>query len=508
MAVIFIEGFDKVGPVSAYGNGIGLLLADWSITTVSSLAIGAPLSATGYSFSWASSAAFTLSRGFSAVSRLVGGCRFNVSSSPLSNPGIAMFLDSGTSQCCLTANASAGTISLRNGSVGGTPIATSGVVAVLNSTHYIEWDITFGNAAAYSVWLDGALLFSGTGDTTATANNTANGFGISSAANAGNFRIDDIYLFDTTGPRNNAVLLTSPRVETTFPISDSAVQFSVGAAVLGNPMGGNNDLQSAVNANDFYVRPFIPTRACTITAVNLSTSVTNASASFRPILYSDTGAIAPNTLLSTGPTVTGVDGNATLVMPLTTPQALTAGTRYWLGYMCDTTMANSLWAFDNLKQGRRATVTFASGAPATAPGTTSGITTGVIWGTVTLAAPVNYYEVAVQPPAVGYAAGSSYVSDSVVGHEDLYNFAALKFPPISVYTVAVKAFVQRSDTGIRTVSMRMKSSGTDNGGSLVGQNAGPNPTWLSSYFDLDPNGNQPWTGAALNAAQSGFKIDS
>ena len=91
--------------------------------------------------------------------------------------------------------------------------------------------------AAYQVWLDGVSAFSSTGDTQPTANNYANGIAVALGAARG-LTLDDLYLFDTTGTTNNAALLTSPRIETTFPASDSAVQFAFGAGILGRAWRG------------------------------------------------------------------------------------------------------------------------------------------------------------------------------------------------------------------------------------------------------------------------------
>jgi hypothetical protein len=192
-------------------------------------------------------------------------------------------------------------------------------------------------------------------------------------------------------------------------------------------------------------------------------------------------------------------------MPLTTPQSLTAGTQYWLGYMCDILVGSAFQTSDAGAVGRVATSTFASGAPGTAPATSTGNASVLLWGNITLATPVNFYEVSQQPPP---AANTSYVFDATVGHEDLYGFANLSATPASVYAVAVKAYCARSDSGAKTVSLRMSSGGTDGGGSLTGQTPGTSYAWIGSHFATDPNGSILWTGTALNAATTGFKIDS
>ena len=155
-------------------------------------------------------------------SRLIGGIRFNLESSLTGNSGIGFLDSAGSSQGCITVNGTTSTISLRTGNATGVAVATSGASVTVGSTHYLEWDITFGNSARYQVWLDGVSIISGTGDTTATANNNVGSFTIIGMASSNILIFDDLYLFDTSGTTNNAVLLTSPRIETTFPTADSA----------------------------------------------------------------------------------------------------------------------------------------------------------------------------------------------------------------------------------------------------------------------------------------------
>jgi hypothetical protein len=312
-----------------------------------------------------------------------------------------------------------------------------------------------------------------------------------------------LYLFDSTGSTNNAPLLTSPRIETTLPISDSAVQFAIGASVLGATVARSGSAFSAA-ANQFLVRPFTPSRACTLNSISITAAATNAVINLRPIVYADSAG-APGTLMSAGSTVTGTTAGSTTTMPLTTPQSLSVGTQYWLGYMCDVAVSNLFQCYTSTTAGGRSgTSTFSGGAPGTAP-TTSATGDPLFWGNITLASAVNFYEVSQQPPP---AANTSYVTDTTVGHEDVYNFPNLSAIPASIYAVAVKAYCARSDSGARTVSLRMSSGGTDGGGSLTGQTPGTTYAWLGSNFATDPNGSIAWTGTALNAATTGFKIDA
>src|SRR5215469_9546530 len=228
MALLFCDGFDKYGPLNANTTGVGALLTQGEyLSTGGSLTLVAPLSATGNALNLGTGGAVNKSLGAS-YARLIGGVRLSVTSFGVGN-GI-QFIDASTSQAGIIIN-SAGTFSVRNGTWnGGTVLGTSTTTITLNSVHYLEWDITFSNSAAYQLWLDGVSILSGTGDTTATANNSASQLNFVCSTSGSSWTIDDLYVFDTSGTTNNAVLNTSPRVETTFPTSDNSVQFSIGAA--------------------------------------------------------------------------------------------------------------------------------------------------------------------------------------------------------------------------------------------------------------------------------------
>jgi hypothetical protein len=500
VALLFMDGFDKYGGVNSNTvttTLVALMAGDW--TSVSgSPQIVAPLSSTGQALNFSSVG--TVSKTLvTNYGRIIGGFRFSAS---LGNSFTGIqFIDGGSNQCSINITTT-GVIRLLNGGLSGTLIGSGGAITA-NSVHYLEWDITLGNSAAYQVWLDGVSLFSGTGDTTATANNTISSFILGNTGST-SLTVDDLYIFDSTGTVNNAPLLTSPRIETTFPSSDNSVQFSVGASVLGSTVSRTNGARTLA-ANDFYLRPLTPSRACTLNSLTLVANATGGAINLRPIVYSDSAG-APGSLLTAGASVTGLTAGSLSTMPLTTPQSLTAGTQYWVGYMADSALSAALQQADLLALGRTGTSTYASGAPSSPPTLTAGQITILIWGNITLASPVNFYEVSQQPPG----GLQSYVTDTTVADEDLYNFPSLSQLPQTVHAVAVNANCSRSDTGARTVSLRMRSGGTDSGGSLTGQTPAASSSfgWLTSLFVTDPNTGSAWLGTALNAAQSGFRIDT
>jgi hypothetical protein len=172
--------------------------------------------------------------------------------------------------------------------------------------------------------------------------------------------------------------------------------------------------------------------------------------------------------------------------------------------MNDTGVSNAFQQQESTANARFTSTTFASGAPSTAPVMTGGQVVTTMWGNITLVTPVNFYEVAVQPPA----GASSYLYDATVGHEDLYSFPALSAVAPTLYAVAVKGILAKSDAGAKTASLRLKSSASDSAGSVSSIAPGTSFAWASSLFERDPNGGGAWTLAALNAAQAGVKVET
>jgi hypothetical protein len=498
MGALLIEGFDKYGPANpVVANITAALTANEWTAAGGSCTIVAGLSATGYAFNSTGNGNVvkTLAANYS---RLIGGVRFSSNLGAVAT--LAQFRDTATAQCTITIETT-GVINLRSGSTAGT-ILSGGATVSANTTHYLEWDITFGASASYTVYLDGASLFTGTGNTRGgTSNNYANAFEM--GVTTGNLILDDFYLFDTSGSQNNAVLLTSPRIETQFPSADSSVQFSFGAAILG-AASQRIATTAAPGANKLFLRSFTPTQAGVLQSISCIPGATSAGANFKGVAYSDNSGV-PNSLLSSGSQVTGTTSGTPLTGALVTPQTLSAGTAYWIGFITDTTVA--LQEVDSTTTGQTATNTYGSGAPGTAPTMSPGQASWVIYGNLT-GVGVNFYEEAIPSNSNQPVGDPSYVFDSVSGHEDLYNFPALSVTPSAIYAVAVKGYTKRSDSGTRTVSLRMKSGSTDSGGTLTGQSPGTSYGWLDTFFETDPNTSAAWAPSALNAATSGFKIDS
>jgi len=507
MACLFTEGFDKYGPVGTLGiasaSSITLLLQEWTswydryggINLVSPLSSG---NGSGISFSTstgtspASALMKTLATNYSTLS---GGFRFT---SPLGSLGTGVsFLDAGSYQCSITFNTN-GTISVVNGSVAGSIIATSSASLVANTINYLEWQITFGASASYQVWLNGVSIISGTGNTKTTANNYANSIGVG-VLNAGstNITMDDFYLFDNTTSINNAPLLTNPIIETQYPVGDSSVAFTTGTGVLGQAYYTTAGVNSP-GANELVLRLFTPTYNCTLNGIGLLPQGTSGTANLKAVIYSTSGSV-PGALLNVGTQVTGTTAGSALNLPFASSNSLVNGTQYAIGLITDTSVV--LQQVAGASTGQKAANTYTSGAPNTAPVMTTAQADWMIWGNIS--GMTSHYTQSNENPSLG---ALSYNQSSTPGQTDLYNFPALSASTGNIYTVSVKNCVEYGVFGARTVGLQVNSSGNVSAGSLGNVSLAGSFTYIDSMYDTDPNTGSPWTVAALNSATSGITI--
>lgn len=521
MALLFMDGFDKYGQIAnnsgsgqsspavntllTSGQGITVNPGVWTATTQGGsglISIVAGLSSTGFALQLAGSSAGssaivkkTLSASYA---RLIGGVRVNVGS--LLGTGGMEFVDGATNQCSWEINPTTGTISVCTGAMGGTVIGTSVTAMTANSTHYIEWDITFAASGAFQIWIDGVSVLSGTGATKVSANSSANGVWLALfTSSSQNTQYDDLYVFDTSGAQNNAVLNTNPRIETQFPVSDSQTQFTNGASIIGHDYFVSTGGTNAPGANTVFVEKFTPSVNMTINSVSCLPRATSAGANFRSVVYADSGGPS-GAPLGTGTQVTGTTTGTVLTSTLAVSVNLTGGTAYWIGFITDTSVV--LQEVDATTTGFQAANTYASGPPTT-PAVTSGHPTWMLWGNCT-GATVNWASVNLNPPV----SDSSYAFSSAVNQEDLQNFPALSVNPSNIYAVQVTVFGKKTDAGARTVSLDMKSGVADGNGNNSGFTPPTTYGYLSSIFELDPNTSAAWTYTALNAATTGYKVVS
>jgi hypothetical protein len=499
----FTDGFDKYCQLSGVNDAISAnnLALRWNGATVGSLV--APLSNTGFAVALQGNQSLGSQAIGAPTAKILLGCRMSQNNG--GNAGFWFTL--GSTAICWVAFNTSGNVTVGTGnSFGSGTLFTSAQSVAANSTNVLEIEILLSTTGTGTckIYLNGLITsINQSGLTWAAA--TYDNFTLHSGS--GSVTIyDDLYINDNSGSFNNTLLLTNPRIETDFPNSDSAVQFTAQVGVLGRWDVSNNNANSAPGANRLVLRKYTPQVNCTINSIGIVPQATSAAAKFKGVIYNDSGGAA-HTLLSSGTEVVGTTANTRFNLALVTPQALTGGTPYWIGYITDTSV--SLYQSDSSLLGFSAANTYGSGAPGTAPAMTGSLASWAIYGNLTGMA-ANYPQENQVPPSPGNLNGTNtslnYNQDSVVNHEDLFGFPAIATTPNSIYCVNVYGLVQNSDAGARTVSLHMKSLGVDVSGGA--QAPGTSWSYIVSLFETDSGGVTPWTSTTLNAATSGYKIDS
>lgn len=435
-------------------------------------------------------------------------CGFSTMVNGVSVAGGVEFLDGGNVQCAVGVD-SIGRVIFTRGSLNG-PVATlytSAAVFLSNIRHYIVCDFTcHGTTGTLDIWLDGVLLTSLTGlDTNTTANNYVNQwqYFLRSSSN-GKQAIGDFWIQDNT---DAAATITGDRIVDGLLITtDDAVQFSPALSLVGNFHEMLTASTVAPGANQLVLVPVTVLSNRTINNVNIMPRATSATAKFKGVIYGDTAG-APDALLSSGTEVVGCTNGTALQMPLVTPQALVAGTQYWIGYITDTSVAIQIAdPYQNI--GQRKANTYTSGAPSpTGGGMTTGQSTYGIWGLAT-GAGVNYDQVNRLPPAMQTSLPVAYNQSGTVGHVDSFNVTDLPVTPTGIDTVQVKVLAMRTDAGARTINIKTKSGATAGNGDSAGITPPTSLQWLSSRFATNPATAAAWTPTEVNGMKAQYEIAS
>lgn len=509
MATIFLEGFDKYGAAGEENPDPGDLMVqgEWtSHGSVPSWYLAPGLSHTGCCFAYGGGTDSWVAKTLpDTYHRLIGGVRFQWTNVGVFGP-IIQFRNGTNAQISFLLEPD-GRLTVVQGGFAyglfgvGDPIATSDVSISQGETHYLEWDITFDNAGSYHLWLDGLSIMADTADTSRDGAPQATGIviGNNSGMNAlGGIALDDLYLFDTTGTTNNAPLLTNPRIETRFPNADVQTQFENSSSLLGVSNSVTDQASDPPGANQLFLRKLTSSVNQTILSVSCIPTETSGSAKFASVLYAD-NAGSPGALLSAGTEVIGTTAHTALTSNLTTPIALTASTAYWSGFIVNTSVA--LRRSDSLTLGQKAANTYTSGAPDPAPAMTTTQPDWIVYGNCQ-GATTNWESVSQNP----VAGDLSSIQSSSPGDQDLYSVPILAADEADIYSIAVKASFKRSDSGPRTVDLRLKSGAVNSAGSNSGLTSGTSYEWNDTYFDLDPDGDVAWDLISANAIQVGPKI--
>ena len=99
---------------------------------------------------------------------------------------------------------------------------------------------------------------------------------------------------------------------------------------------------------------------------------------------------------------------------------------------------------------------------------------------------------------------ASYNATNTVGAKDLFNFTDITVNPDTIHAVGIVYAARKEDSGTRTVQSYMESGATPAEG--FKQNMTTDYIWTRDIFNLDPNGDVPWTKARVNALKIGYRL--
>jgi len=101
---------------------------------------------------------------------------------------------------------------------------------------------------------------------------------------------------------------------------------------------------------------------------------------------------------------------------------------------------------------------------------------------------------------------TDYVSDSVVGHKDLYAMGNLPSTSGTIKGIQVLSYDRKDDAGTRQIKNKIKSGATEADGATV--TLGTSYVYVRDIFEHDPDTGAPWTPSGVNAIEAGTEIVS
>jgi hypothetical protein len=403
-------------------------------------------------------------------------------------------LDNTTPQCTIVFKTD-GSITLKSGGTGGTILATYSAAFSPTTWQGFEIEVTINNiSGSIHIRKNGNISddFVATGLNTrgGTANNYANKLQIGNINWNGSdvHRFDDFMWFNTTGAAPNT-WVGDVRALQLMPSSDASVQFSKSTTSYASTTGSIGGFGLSMNLSTLYASQITSTAYGTLDSLVVSfTGAMTGNATMA--LYADNSGI-PGVLLATTAQVT----NPTIglnTFTFSSPPAVTR-TNYWVAIItsANTQLLQNTVNTSNL--GANVANTYGSGVPST-------LVTAVL-GQRWLWVQAN-----ITPSNSGLVNESQqdgdagYVYSSNIGDADLYNIADLPFTPVAIIGVQTRAFVRKSDAGVRTGRIQIKSGGTTVTQDLVLSSSYLN---LSRFDAVDPNTGAAWNQAGINALQIG-----
>lgn len=427
------------------------------------------------------------------------------------NKGLYFNLNDGaTTQCCIVFQGD-GSIALTSAAGGGgTVLATyPGAFNSINAWNSYEFEVVINNTTgSFTVRSQGATSnsFTATGLNTrnGTTNNYANALTIGYVNTVNTTaNIDDfLWRSDATSGVGNAAWVGDIRCYARAPASDVQAQFTGQVPASGNQnLGYGYQQQSQTyGANAASFMQFTAALGGMVTGATITVNA-NVTGNISVAVYDLTGpSNTPGNLLGASTPVTNpVAGTVAFTFP--TPFRVVPGTVYAFAVNQNASVQYAAaYAYIQSWQGAvNYSLAYASGWPSAINSlgfTWSGTASPVTANPITIA--TGNFGLVSEPHQ---DAATSYIFDSTVGHNDLYSIASIPVIPIATIAVTTRAFAEKSDAGLRSGNVQLKSGSTTVTSPSTALTTAW--SWLWRTDVNDPATSAPWTATAVNNVQIG-----
>lgn len=384
---------------------------------------------------------------------------------------------------------------------GAVTLATyTGAVTAINTWYAFEFEVVINNTTgSFSVRKNGNTVndFTATGlNTRNSANNYANKLVFDVYWGAATYLADDLFWQSGAATGN---WLGDIRCYTRMPASDQSVTFSKSPSSMfkqanwATPTGTGSEPSNHV----YWVPINAPVGGVVASlALQLNSALTG---NIKMALYDATGAGAgPGAYMATSAELANPSAGLLAFSMVGSPIVQT-GAKYWLAIWANATF--SLTTSNNSVGVQAVSLTYAGSFPATAVGFSLWETNGNLASAGMTVTPYNSGLVS-EPQEDGL---TTYVFDSNPGDADFYGIGSIASTPATVIATTVRAYAQKSDAGVRTAAVQLKSGATVAASPTLTLST-PGWGWAWRTDLTDPNTGAAWTPAAVNNAQIGPKV--
>lgn len=304
------------------------------------------------------------------------------------------------------------------------------------------------------------------------------------------FDICHIYVSDNVGAAPQNTFLGDVRVQTVRPVSNGTVDFT---ATPGNSTFMSGDVSGGTNSANVirYVRVVAPASG-TLASLVLQTG-SAGTGNWNLALYSDVSS-QPSALLGTA-TAAASWSSGTNTLTVAGGPAVVSGAFYWIALISD-----ALIGIRNSDSGLTAFTqnqTYGSGFPNPAASLSG---SGVIRVAMNVTQTANWENESTNVPNTTTA----YNYSTTVGDQDLFNMGPMDPTLTTVFGVAVKTAVLKTDAGAKSAAVAVKSGATTNLGPSTALNLALRV--LEEMHQTNPDTGIAWTPAEVNSMQVGYEV--